>query len=185
APAAAWSPDGRALAVGLPDGDVIVAPFLGGEGAIRIRFPGRIRLLAYSADGRFLAIAGGSSARVWDVRARAFATPRLRHLTDVTSLEFHPTGRYLATGCRDQRARLFSVPRGSSRPLWPPVPPMQAAAPGASPVWFCSPPMFVDDGRGLITYDGKRGLTWRAVETGAEVRTLEAHELSGRIAATE
>src|SRR5207302_1890363 len=78
-PAAAWSPDGRALAVGRPDGDVIVAGFPGGEEAARIRFPGRIRLLTYSADGRYLAVAGGNSARVWDCRARAFATPELGH----------------------------------------------------------------------------------------------------------
>ena len=50
---------------------------------------------------------------------------------------------------------------------------------------FFSPPLFVDGGRGLITYGGKGGLTWRAVETGAEVRTLDSPELSGSIAATE
>jgi WD40 repeat protein len=185
APAAAWSPDGRALAVGLPDGDVIVTGFPDGQGTIRIRFPGRIQLLTYSADGRFLAIAGGSSARVWDVRASAFATPRLRHPAAVTSLAFHPAGRYLATGCRDQRARLFAVPGDSSRPLWPPVPHKEEASRGVWLVEFCSPPMFGDNGRGLITYDGKRGLTWRAVETGTEVRTLDTHELSGWIAAAE
>src|SRR5262249_29123879 len=85
-PAAAWSPDGRALAVGLPEGDVIVAGFPGGEEAARIPFPGRIRLVTYSADGRYLAIAGGNSARVWDVRAGAFATPELVHPEAVTTL---------------------------------------------------------------------------------------------------
>ncbi len=39
-PAAAWSPDGRSLAVGLEDGDVVVARFPGGEGPTRIRFSG-------------------------------------------------------------------------------------------------------------------------------------------------
>ena len=52
-PAAAWSPDGSRLAVGLPEGDVIVARFPdNAEADPRIRFPGRIRLLSYSADGR-------------------------------------------------------------------------------------------------------------------------------------
>src|SRR5581483_8616859 len=60
-PAAAWSPDGRTLAVGRPDGDVTVAGFPGGDEVARIPFPGRIRLLIHSTDGRYLAIAGGNS----------------------------------------------------------------------------------------------------------------------------
>ena len=39
--------------------------------------------------------------------------------------------------------------------------------------------MFVDGGRGLITYGGQKGLTLRAVETGAEVRTIDAPGLAG------
>ncbi len=45
--------------------------------------------------------------------------------------------------------------------------------------------MFVDGGRGLITYGGERGLTWSDVETRAEVRTLDSPESSGRIFATQ
>ncbi|WP_165234154.1 WD40 repeat domain-containing serine/threonine protein kinase [Aquisphaera insulae] len=183
APAAAWSPDGRAMAVGLPDGDVILTGFPDGRGTIRIRFPGRIRHLTYSADGRFLAIAGGNTARVWDVRARAFATPWLRHLSDVTSLAFHPSGNRLATGCRDQRARLFAVPAESARPLWPPLPHRQEVSEGVWVRWFCSPPVFADGGRVLITYEGKEGLTWRATETGEKIRSLVEPDLSGRLAA--
>ena len=56
-PAAAWSPDGKTLAVGLNDGDVSVTRFPAGDQATRIRFPGRIRLLTFSPDGRFLGTA--------------------------------------------------------------------------------------------------------------------------------
>jgi hypothetical protein len=183
-PAAAWSPDGRSLAVGGSEGDVVVARFPGNEEATRIRFSGRIRLLTFSADGRYLAIAGGNSARVWDVRSRTFATPKLLHPAEVTTMAFHPEGRSLATGCSDSQARLFAVPGDAGSPLWPPVPHRQEGGTVWYPVFF-SPPLFVDGGRGLITYSGKGGLTWRAVETGAEVRTLDSPELSGRIAATE
>jgi len=182
-PAAAWSPDGSALAVGGSEGDVMVAHFPGGEDATRIRFPGRIRLLTYSADGRYLAIAGGSSARVWDVSSRMFVTLELAHPAAVTTMAFHPEGRYVATGCQDHQARLLAVPGDSGKPLWPPLPHRQEGGTVWYPVFF-SPPLFVDGGRGLITYSGKGGLSWRAVETGAEVRTLDSPELTGRIAAT-
>jgi len=183
-PAAAWSPDGGTLAVGLQDRDVALARFPGGEEAIRIGFLERIRLLTFSADRRYLAIAGGSSARVWDVGACTFATPALVHPAAVTTLAFHPEGLYLTTGCRDHQCRLFAVPGRTGSPLWPPVPHRQEGGTPWYPVFF-SPPLFVDGGRGLITYGGKRGLSWRAVETGAEVRTLNSPELSGRIAAIE
>jgi WD40 repeat protein len=182
-PAAAWSPDGLTLAVGRPDGGVLVGRFPGGREATRIRFPGRIRLLAYSPDGRYLAIAGGHSARVWDWRARSFTTPELVHPAAVTTLALHPQGRYLATGCLDQRARLFAVPGVAAKPLWTPVPHIQVEGGRWYPVFF-SAPVFVDGGRGLITYGGKGGLSWRAVETGAKVRTLDSPEMSGRYAAT-
>jgi hypothetical protein len=178
-PAAAWSPDGRSLAVGRPDSDVLVAGFPGGGETARIRFPGRIRLLTWSAGGRYLAIAGGNSARVWDCRTGAFATPELVHPEAVTTLAFHPEGRYLATGCQDQQARVFAVPGEAGKPLWPPVPHVQTEGSVWYPVFFC-PPLFVGGGRGLLTYGGKGGLTWRAVETGMEVRTLDSSEVSGR-----
>jgi WD40 repeat protein/serine/threonine protein kinase len=182
-PAAAWSPGGRTLAVGRADGDVILSSFpIGGE-VIRIRFPARIRLLSYSADGRYLAIAGGNSTRVWDRGKRAFATPELVHPAEVTTLAFHPEGRYLATGCRDNLARVFGVPNDAGKPLWPPVPHVQVTGSVWYPVFF-SPPLFIDGGKGLITYSDKGGLTWRAAETGAKVRTLDFREWSKGVAAT-
>ncbi len=45
--------------------------------------------------------------------------------------------------------------------------------------------MFVDGGRVLITYGGKGGLSWRAVATGTEVRSLDFPELSRGLAAAE
>jgi len=50
-PAAAWSPDGRDLAVGGSEGDVVVARFPGGEAATRIRFPGLPRSTSATTGG--------------------------------------------------------------------------------------------------------------------------------------
>jgi WD40 repeat protein len=181
-PAAAWNRDGRALAIGGPNADVIVTAFPDGAERVRIPFPGRVRLLSFSADGHYLAIAGGNSTRVWDCRACTFATPELVHPASVTTLAFHPEGRYLATGCRDNLARLFAIPGDDGKPRWPAVPHVQNEGYPWYPT-FCSPPIFVDAGRGLLTYSGKAGLSWRAVKTGEEVRTLDAPEVSAKIGA--
>jgi WD40 repeat protein/serine/threonine protein kinase len=183
-PAAAWSPDGRVLAVGRPDGDVILSAFPSGGETTRISFPGRIRRLTYSAEGRYLAIAGGNSARVWDCPTRAFATPELAHPQAVTTLAFDPEGRYLATGCCDSCARVFALRGDAAKPLWPPVPHIQAEGNVWYPTFF-SPPLFIDGGRGMITYAGGKVLCWRAVETGMEVRTLEVPEVSEKIRGIE
>ncbi len=93
-------------------------------------------------------------------------------------------------------AAIWRPGAGISRPASSPSPAMPESrsgrpsrtvrrfAPSRIPV-FTSPPLFVDGGRGLITFSGKGGLSWRAVETGAEVRTLDSPDVSGRIAATE
>ena len=184
ASAAVWGPNGRDLAVGRADGDVLVTRFPGGGEMTRIPFPGRVRLVSYSADGRYLAIAGGSVARVWDCKGGAFATPELVHPEAVTTLAIHPEGSYLATGCRDNLARLFVTGGDKREPLWQPVPHVQARGDVWYPQFF-SPPLFLDGGRGLLTYGGQKSLSWRAVATGVEVRTLRFPETERGIAAAK
>jgi eukaryotic-like serine/threonine-protein kinase len=184
-PAAAWSTDGESLAIGGADGDVVISRFPDGQVTARVAFPGRIRLLEYSANGRYLAIAGGSSARVWDIQSRAYATPVLTHPDAVTALAFDPEGRSLATGCMDNHARVFAVPGETASPRWPPVYHLRST--DGTP-WFpvfVSPPIFVDQGRALVTYGGKRRLTWHSAETGEEIRSAEPAEPTGRIAEIE
>src|SRR5262249_39076013 len=107
--------------------------------------------------------------------------PELVHPAVVMTLAFHPEGRFLATGCLDQQARLFAVPGDAEGPLWPPVPHGYAVG----TVWyreFGSPPLFVNAGRELITHGDKGKLPWRAVETGEEVRTQDFPDWSRGIA---
>jgi WD40 repeat protein len=103
------------------------------------------------------------------------------HPAAVTTLALHPDGRSLATGCKDNQARLFAILGEAGSLLWPPGPHYHKD--GANPFReFCAPPMFANGGRELITYTEKTGLTWRAVATGAEVRTQDLHDWNGIIA---
>ena len=183
--AAAWSPGGDALAVGLEKGGVVIARFPEGDTQVRIPFPSSIHVLTYSLDGRYLAVAGGGSARIWDVEGRRFATPDLIHPQLVTSLAFDPKGRFLATGCLDQRARVFAASSADlDEPIWPSIPHVQAvSASGEHPI-FDDPPLFADHGRVLITVGDRETLSWRAVESGAETRTLALPELGEGIVST-
>ena len=179
-PVASWSLDGTTLAAAGPEGDLVLARFPDGAETTRIRFPATVRHLAFSPDGRYLAIAGGNLARVWDVTSQAFATPELLHPSVVTALMFHPRGRSLATGCQDDLARLYAVPGDSGKPLWPPVPHSRpAGVPEYYPV-FSSPPRFVEDGQGLVTYDSKKVFRVRDVATGVVLRRVDSPGLSGR-----
>jgi WD40 repeat protein/predicted Ser/Thr protein kinase len=181
--AATWSPDGKTLALGFDDGDVVLTPFPSGDRLTRIPFEPRIRRLLFSRDGRYLAIAGGRSARVWDVHSGAFATPELIHPAVVTTVAFHPEGSFLATAAVDQQARLYAVPGDGENPVRAPVPHHQLVG----TLWyreFGDPPLFVNDGRELITCSGS-DLAWHIVGTGAEVRTQHFPDWSRGIASVE
>ena len=186
ASAAAWSPDGDALAFGHDEGGVVVARFPEGDPQVRIPFPSAIRELTYSLDGRYLAVAGGRSARVWDVEERRFASSEFVHPEIVTSLAIDPRGCFLATGCLDQRARVFAASSANlGNPLWPPVPHVQKAyGEGQHPI-FDDPPMFADGGRVLITAGDRATLSWHDVESGTETMTLQVPELQDGIVSTK
>jgi WD40 repeat protein/serine/threonine protein kinase len=61
ASSAAWSADGRWLALGTPQGEVFLCSFPGGEVHRRLAYGGRIHALSFSPNGRFLAIASANS----------------------------------------------------------------------------------------------------------------------------
>jgi WD40 repeat protein/tetratricopeptide (TPR) repeat protein/tRNA A-37 threonylcarbamoyl transferase component Bud32 len=178
--AAAWGPDGAWLALALPAGEVEIRGFPCGDLVERLPHRGPCRALAVSAGGRFLAL-GGDSVRVWDCRARAFATGELAHPAAVVALAFNTRGDRLATGCLDGRARVFAVPGGpaASAPLFPPVPHVaegRLAAVAPAPLLHHMAPVFVANDRGLLTTTPQEGVTWRDAETGQAVRPVPLAE---------
>ena len=62
ATSATWSPDGRKLAFGCLDGSVTFVDFPAGDVEQQLQFGSPVAWLSFSPDGRFLAVAAGSTA---------------------------------------------------------------------------------------------------------------------------
>jgi serine/threonine protein kinase/WD40 repeat protein/regulator of sirC expression with transglutaminase-like and TPR domain len=174
---AAWTPDGRSLVLATAAGNVEIRAFPSGEVREHWSHQGPLVAVTLSADGRFLALAG-SQVRVRDLLKGGFATPGLPHPRAVVALTFNARGDRLATACADGTARVFAVGGKAPRaqPLFPPVPHRQdAAAYGVLSV----PPVFIDQGRGLITITGSDRVGWWDAEKGAALRTVLARNDAG------
>src|SRR5262249_18593928 len=114
--ALAYSPDGRLLAgpyegnqVGLWDADTyrLVGTLTGHEGTVLS--------VAFSADGRRLASAGGendSLIKVWDVASKDCQLTLRGHADEVFAAVFHPDGSRIASGGRDRLVRLWDAATG-------------------------------------------------------------------------
>jgi WD40 repeat protein len=78
----------------------------------------RVGALAFSPDGKFLAIGGGEPSRggeikIWDIQSGKFARefPNV-HSDAVLALEFSADGKYLASGAADKIARVIDLASG-------------------------------------------------------------------------
>jgi serine/threonine-protein kinase len=111
----AFRPDGRELATG-HDGEVIVWDVMRGVPARKHPFPGgKVKRLAWSANGRSLA-AGGSEGKMqlWTdgEPGRPFGTDS----HGILALAFSPDGRTLATGDDHGKVCLWDI-RNTARPI--------------------------------------------------------------------
>ena len=164
----AWSPAGTRLAVGTEKGTVEWFALPEGVRIGRVLHRGKIASLAFSPDGRYLAVAG-DAARVWESETQKPVTGDLVHPQPVVAMVFNSRGDRLATACADGKARVFAVPDGGAgSPLFAPVahvPWNGADAPNEQPV----APIFIREDRELITVskgpDG--GLTWSDAADGS------------------
>lgn len=155
--AACWSPDGRWLAFGLPGDAVEVRLAQGGSVVHRLGVTGEVRGLAFSSDGRYLA-AAGNSVRVWD--CSTFAMTELSHPKPVRTLTFSPRSERLATGCEDDRARIFALDEHGT-PQFEPVVHKSGLA-----------PLFLSEGTQLLTVSSEHEALVSDAATGREIHKL-------------
>jgi WD40 repeat protein len=161
--------DGRLLAVG-SFGQVILWDLQSGSpsGAIR-EIPGPVHALAFSRDGRRLALGAGLPAR--SGVARLYTVPDGTVVHDFTghedvvfSISLSPDGSQLATASFDQTVRLWDLGQGSAAGVFR----------GHSD--FVYSVSFTPDGRSLLTGSKDRTIKRVNARTLKEERTYSEHD---------
>ena len=163
----AWALDGKSFTLGTEAGSLETRAFPTGTLLSSAAVTGPIRALVYSPDGSKLAVAS-DGVRIWDVPKGEFATDDFSHPRTVLALTFHPEGKFLATACADGMARVFALGQGAAKPLFPPV--AHLPYPGFSPTPVA--PLFIDEGRGLLTVAGIATAGWHDSTSGKALRQL-------------
>jgi WD40 repeat protein len=115
---AAYSRDGRRLALGTGRGDTLLldGPTLR-EVARTPEGPG-VRCLALSPNGKLVATGSGFSIKLWDADTGEERTTLVGHKGMVWAVLFTPDGQTLVSGASDGLVRLWDVWTGSERAVY-------------------------------------------------------------------
>jgi ABC-type sugar transport system ATPase subunit len=107
--AAAFSPDGRHVAMACEDGTVQVGRADGVGKAIVLRGHGEIVVsVTFSPDGqRIVTASGDGTARVWKADGSGEAVVLRGHEQGLISASFSPDGQHIVTASRDRTARVW------------------------------------------------------------------------------
>jgi WD40 repeat protein len=166
---AAWSPNGRLLAVGWSYGSATIWDARTGR-LLRVLaqvprtfgpYQGTVARVGFSPDSRQLASASwAGTAKIWDVRSGRLLKTLRQSQNQLNAAELSPQGDRLLTASSDGTAKIWQLPPG--RPLV-----TLAGHPGA--VWDAA---FSPDGKLVATAgDDTTVRLWNA-ETGEEILTL-------------
>jgi WD40 repeat protein/serine/threonine protein kinase len=107
-----WGADGTRLASASADGTARVWDAATGRELLVIRQPGWVIAVAFSPDGKRLAVGGGqgSPPAVFDASTGKQVSPSLEgHAAFVRSVAFSPTGKALATASQDGVIKLWDT----------------------------------------------------------------------------
>lgn len=120
--AVAYSPDGGMLALGGYQRVELVEARTGKKLGSLEGHPGAITSVAFSPDGKSLAVAGGVPGRSGEIRLWSLATRTARTLSGlhgdvVYTVAWSPDGKTLAAGSYDRFVSLWDVASGKSRRL--------------------------------------------------------------------
>ena len=133
---------------------------------------GPVRCLAWSRDGKLLAVGTGDGwqaygngvrskgeARVWDVASGQPRTPPLKHDGTVWAIDISPDGERLLTGCNDHQARVWNLAEVSA----PKMVKHDHAVTGA---------VFLPDGSSFVT--ATCASSWESWSRTAQLRTWDS-----------
>jgi WD40 repeat protein len=105
------STDGRTVSLWNIENGHLLAVFKGFEDQRGVR-------LAFSRDGKRLAIVAGQAAHVWDVETRERINSLKGHEGNLTAVVFSPDGQALLTGSEDRTAALWDIVTGKMLALY-------------------------------------------------------------------
>jgi WD40 repeat protein len=149
----------------------------------RLEHTEEVRQVMFTPDGKWLGTISGNAARVWQIRARKtdettdeapFTVQEVTHIEhdgEVYQGTFSPDGRWLATACGDNTARIWEFMPPEKNPTTIGPGREMARLPHTGPV---DAVRFSPDGHQLATISGRAAQVWEAdTGVGLEVARLK------------
>jgi WD40 repeat protein len=158
----ACSPDGRLVAAPCGDRTVRLWDVETGLEVRKIAAVGK--LIAFSPDGKTLAVAGVNVVELWDVATGEPKLPDVPNRGGIASACFSPDGRTVATACEDRAMHLWDAATGSRTAR------LTGHTSNLSSAEFCP------DGRTLVSSAFDRTVRTWDVASGREKRRIDFGE---------